>query len=70
MFDLVILAASVHGALGWSGTGCIFAENEAMRWLASFTGIRKGAFGVFTPGGNSATILANVTVRAKCREDD
>lgn len=70
MFDLVASAASVHGAFWLEGAGCIFAENEAMRWLVSLTGLPKGAFGVFTPGGTSANLSALVTGRAKWREGD
>lgn len=70
MFDLVTSAASVHGAFWLEGAGCIFAENEAMRWLVSLTGLPKSAFGVFTPGGTSANLSALVTARAKWREDD
>ncbi|HQU92376.1 MAG TPA: hypothetical protein PLK77_08775, partial [Pyrinomonadaceae bacterium] len=39
MFDLVTSAASVHGAFWLEGAGCIFAANEAMRWLVSLTGL-------------------------------
>ena len=37
LFDLVTSASSVHGAFWLEGAGCIFAENEAMRWLVSLT---------------------------------
>ncbi|MGD9561251.1 MAG: aspartate aminotransferase family protein [Pyrinomonadaceae bacterium] len=68
MFDLVASAASVHGAFWLEGAGCIFAENEAMRWLVSLTGLPAGAFGVFTPGGTSANLSALVAARSKWRE--
>lgn len=70
MFDLVTSAASVHGAFWLEGAGCIFAENEAMRWLVSLTGLPDGAFGVFTTGGTSANLSALVTARDKWRADD
>ena len=69
MFDLVTSAASVHGAFWLEGAGCIFAENEAMRWLVSLTGLPAGAFGVFTTGGTSANLSALVTAREKWREE-
>ncbi len=68
MFDLVTSAASVHGAFWLEGAGCIFAENEAMRWLVSLTGLPAGAFGVFTTGGTAANLSALVTAREKWRE--
>ncbi len=68
MFDLVTSAACVHGAFWLEGAGCIFAENEAMRWLVSLTGLPDGAFGVFTTGGTSANLSALVTAREKWRD--
>lgn len=70
MFDLVASAASVHGAFWLEGAGCIFAENEAMRWLVSLTGLPTGAFGVFTSGGTTANLSAIVTARDTWRRAD
>lgn len=67
MFDLVTSASSVHGAFWLEGAGCIFAENEAMRWLVSLTGLPEGAFGVFTSGGTEANLSAMVTAREAWR---
>jgi glutamate/tyrosine decarboxylase-like PLP-dependent enzyme len=63
MFDLVTSAASVHGAFWLEGAGCIFAENQAMKWLVSLTGMPEGAFGVFTSGGTAANLSAMVAAR-------
>lgn len=70
MFDLVTSATSVHGAFWMEGAGCIFAENEAMRWLVSLTGLPAGAFGVFTSGGTAANLSAMVTAREDWRRQD
>jgi glutamate/tyrosine decarboxylase-like PLP-dependent enzyme len=70
MFDLVTSATSVHGAFWLEGAGCIFAENEAMRWLVSLTGLPEGAFGVFTSGGTAANLSAMVTAREAWRRED
>jgi L-2,4-diaminobutyrate decarboxylase len=70
MFDLVTSATSVHGAFWMEGAGCIFAENEAMRWLVSLTGLPDGAFGVFTSGGTAANLSAMVTAREAWRDRD
>ncbi len=70
MFDLVTSATSVHGAFWMEGAGCIFAENEAMRWLVSLTGLPEGAFGVFTSGGTEANLSALVTAREAWRSKD
>jgi L-2,4-diaminobutyrate decarboxylase len=70
MFDLVTSASSVHGAFWLEGAGCIFAENQAMRWLVSLTGMPEGAFGVFTSGGTAANLSAMVTAREFWRSQD
>ncbi len=67
MFDLVTSAASVHGAFWLEGAGCIFAENQAMKWLVSLTGMPKGSFGVFTSGGTEANLSAIVVAREHWR---
>ena len=63
MFDLVASASSIHGAYWMEGAGGIFAENQAMKWLVSLTGMPDGAFGVFTSGGTSANLSAMVAAR-------
>lgn len=63
MFDLVTSASSVHGAFWLEGAGGIFAENQAMKWLVSLTGLPDGAFGVFTSGGTAANLSAIITAR-------
>ena len=70
MFDLVTSATSVHGAFWLEGAGCIFAENQAMEWLVSLTGMPNGAFGVFTSGGTEANLSAMVTAREYWRSRD
>lgn len=70
MFDLVTSASSIHGAYWMEGAGGIFAENEAMKWLVSLTGLPAGAFGVFTSGGTAANLSAMVTAREFWRAKD
>lgn len=69
MFDLVTSASSIHGAYWMEGAGGIFAENQAMKWLVSLTGLPKGAFGVFTSGGTAANLSAMVTAREYWRKN-
>ncbi|MFV0305175.1 MAG: pyridoxal phosphate-dependent decarboxylase family protein [Moheibacter sp.] len=70
MFDLVTSASSIHGAYWMEGAGGIFAENQAMEWLVSLTGMPKGAFGVFTSGGTAANLSAIVTAREYWRKSN
>ncbi|HNU08366.1 MAG TPA: aminotransferase class V-fold PLP-dependent enzyme, partial [Pyrinomonadaceae bacterium] len=63
-------ASSVHGAFWLEGAGCIFAENQAMKWLVALTGLPAGAFGVFTSGGTAANLSAMVAAREAWRAKD
>lgn len=68
MFDLVTAASSIHGAYWMEGAGGIWAENQAMKWLVSLTGLPAGAFGVFASGGTTANLSAIVAARGAWRE--
>jgi len=70
MFDLVTAASSIHGAYWMEGAGGIWAENQAMKWLVSLTGLPEGAFGVFASGGTTANLSAIVAARGAWREKD
>ena len=70
MFDLVTSASSIHGAYWMEGAGGIFAENQAMAWIVSLTGMPEGTFGVFTSGGTEGNLSALVTAREHWRNKD
>ncbi len=70
MFDLVTSASSIHGAYWMEGAGGIFAENQAMAWIVSLTGMPEGSFGVFTSGGTEANLSAMVAAREHWRSRD
>ncbi len=70
MFDLVTSASCIHGAFWMEGAGGIFAENQAMQWLVSLTGMPEPAFGVFTSGGTEANLSAMVAAREDWRNRD
>jgi glutamate/tyrosine decarboxylase-like PLP-dependent enzyme len=67
MFDLVTSASSIHGAYWMEGAGGIFAENQAMEWIVSLTGMPPGSFGVFTSGGTEANLSAMAAARESWR---
>src|SRR6185503_219727 len=51
LFDLVVGASSTIAA-GWiDGAGAIWAENQALRWLADLAGFPQESGGVFVSGG-------------------
>ena len=63
LFDLVVGASSTIGA-GWiDGAGAIWAENQALRWLADLAGLPAEAGGVFVSGGSAGNLSALVAAR-------
>ena len=40
LFDLVISASSTYGGSWLEGGGAVWAENEALRWIADLAGLR------------------------------
>ncbi|MEZ0234458.1 MAG: aspartate aminotransferase family protein, partial [Actinomycetota bacterium] len=64
LFDLVVGASSTIAA-GWiDGAGAIWAENQALRWLADLAGFPEVAGGVFVSGGSAGNLSALVAARA------
>jgi glutamate/tyrosine decarboxylase-like PLP-dependent enzyme len=63
LFDLVVGASSTIAA-GWiDGAGAIWAENQALAWLAGLAGFPETAGGVFVSGGSAGNMSALVTAR-------
>ena len=63
LFDLIVGASSTIAA-GWiDGAGAIWAENEALRWVADLAGFPAEARGVFVSGGSAGNLNALVTAR-------
>jgi L-2,4-diaminobutyrate decarboxylase len=63
-FDMVVGASSVYGGSWLEGAGAVFAENEALRWVADLAGLPAGAGGVFVPGGTVGNLSALVAARS------
>lgn len=63
-----VLAPSTIAA-GWTdGAGAIWAENEALRWLATLVELPETAGGVFVSGGSAGNLSALVTARHTANE--
>jgi L-2,4-diaminobutyrate decarboxylase len=63
LFDLVVGASSTIAA-GWiDGAGAIWAENQALAWLAGLAGLPSHAGGVFVSGGSAGNLSALVAAR-------
>ncbi|MBL7499644.1 pyridoxal phosphate-dependent decarboxylase family protein [Frankia nepalensis] len=67
LFDLVVGASSIYGGSWLEGAGAVFAENQALRWLADLAGMPASAGGVFVPGGTVGNLSALVTARDVAR---
>ncbi len=63
LFDLVLSASSMYGGTWMEASGAVFAENEALRWVADLAGLPESAGGAFVSGGTAGTLSALVTAR-------
>ena len=69
LFDLVVGASSIYAGSWMEGGGAVFAENEALRWIADLAGLPEHAGGVFVSGGTAGNLSALVAARWKWRKD-
>jgi len=69
LFDLVVGASSIYAGSWMEGGGAVFAENEALRWIADLAGLPAQAGGVFVSGGTAGNLSALVAARWKWRHD-
>ena len=63
LFDLVVGASSIYGGSWLEGSGAIYAENQALRWLADLAGMPDSAGGCFVAGGTVGNLSALVAAR-------
>ena len=63
LFDLVVSASSIFGGSWQEGAGAVFAENQALAWLAELCRLPDGAGGCFVSGGSAANLSALVAAR-------
>lgn len=67
LFDLVVSASNIYGGSWLEGAGAVYAENEALRWLADLAGLPSSAGGVFVAGGTAGNLSALVAARSRWR---
>ena len=63
LFDLVVGASSIYGGSWLEGGGAVYAENEALRWIADLAGLPPAAGGVFVSGGTAGNLSALLAAR-------
>jgi glutamate/tyrosine decarboxylase-like PLP-dependent enzyme len=69
LFDLVVGAGGMFGGTWMESSGAVFAENEALRWLADLAGLPPSSGGVFVSGGSAGNLSALVAARFRWRLD-
>src|SRR6059058_4926530 len=66
-FDMLVGASSVYGGSWLEGAGAVYAENQALRWIADLAGLPAGAGGAFVQGGTIGNLSALVAAREAAR---
>jgi L-2,4-diaminobutyrate decarboxylase len=67
MFELVVGASGIYAGSWLEGSGAVYAENVALRWIADLAGLPAGAGGAFVSGGTIGNLSALVTARWAAR---
>src|SRR5215216_7656952 len=58
IFDLLISASGIYAGSWLEAAGAVYAENQALRWLADLAGFPEEAGGAFVPGGTLGNLSA------------
>jgi L-2,4-diaminobutyrate decarboxylase len=64
-FDMLVGASSVYGGSWLEGSGAVYAENQALRWIADLAGLPAESGGVFVQGGTIGNLSALVAARER-----
>jgi L-2,4-diaminobutyrate decarboxylase len=68
LFDLVVGASNVYAGSWMEGSGAIFAENQALRYVADLAGLPAEVGGVFVSGGTAGNLSALLAARWRWRQ--
>jgi len=63
MFDLVVGASSIYAGTWMEASGAVYAENQALDWLARLAGLPEATAGCFVSGGTVGNLSALVAAR-------
>ena len=67
LFDLIVGATSIFGGSWLEGAGAVYAENQALRYIADLAGLPATAGGVFVSGGTGGNLSSLIAARARWR---
>ena len=62
-FDMLVGVSSVYAGSWLEGSGAVYAENQALRWIADLCGLPQTSGGVFVQGGTGGNLSALVAAR-------
>ncbi|HVF33044.1 MAG TPA: hypothetical protein VM933_08405, partial [Acidimicrobiales bacterium] len=65
--DLAVGAAAMYAGSWQEGAGAVWAENQALRWLADLARLPPSAGGCFVAGGTNGNLSALVAARHAAR---
>ncbi|MEY4069130.1 MAG: hypothetical protein RLZZ332_1466 [Actinomycetota bacterium] len=68
LFDLVVAASNVYAGSWLEGAGAVYAENQALAWLANLAELPATAGGVFVSGGTAGNLSALIAARWQWRQ--
>ena len=66
-FDMLVGATSLYSGSWLEGSGAVYAENQALRWVADLAGLPAQSGGVFVQGGTVGNLSALVAARERAR---
>jgi L-2,4-diaminobutyrate decarboxylase len=62
-FDMLVAASNVYSGSWLEGSGAVYAENQALRWIADLAGLPAESGGTFVQGGTVGNLSALVAAR-------
>ncbi len=62
-FDMLVGASNVYAGSWLEGSGAVYAENQALRWIADLCGLPAVSGGAFVQGGTGGNLAALVAAR-------
>jgi len=69
LFDMALSATPMYAGSWRSSAGSVYAENQALRWLADLAGLPATAGGCFVQGGTVGNLSALVSARHAYRAE-
>jgi L-2,4-diaminobutyrate decarboxylase len=66
-FDMLVGATSAYSGSWLEGSGAVYAENQALRWVADLAGLPPESGGAFVQGGTIGNLSALVAARESAR---